>query len=134
MGGGQCRVKDKKMGKGVCEGKKMRKITVGGEESWKRVRKERGRGEERDEGGEATEFILDCHFSSRERDTERGRENKSSAKICLLVSMATAGYYPQPLFIMMGSDFREGGRDRERGTERGWTERSGLLFTFGSKE
>lgn len=31
---------------------------------------------------------------------------------------------------MKGSDWSKGGRGRERG----WTERSGLLFTFGSTE
>lgn len=32
--------------------------------------------------------------------------------------------------IMKGSDLSKGGRGREKG----WTERSGLLFTFGSRE
>lgn len=56
-------------------------------------------------------------FQQREGDRKRERK-QNSAKICFLVSMATAGYYSQLSFIMKGSDFSEGGREREREGER----------------
>lgn len=46
-------------------------------ESWKRVRKERGRVEERDEGGEAMEFIL---ISPAGRETQKEEEKTRVAQ------------------------------------------------------
>lgn len=62
------------------------------------------------------EFMLTAMFHQRE--TNERKEKTGSKKICFVVSMATADYYPKALFIMKACDFREGRRDRKIAKKR----------------
>lgn len=48
-----------------------------------------------------------------EMSCERVRNERESyvTEICFLVSMETAGYYPQTSFVMKLFDFNKGGKD-----------------------